>query len=927
MASRGGFLVGDGALRRRKPTQKTTNTALKAHKTTKRKKRKPEWDSTVNDLNVYKASEDEVRQRHEAHKSKNYGLPRKQATNKENSPGYITTPNSAQRKQAILQEILYGRDQFQDVLAESDRTMSVVKDLFGDDPKKYMGFPNITVPPQVLSENTERNGPIAEVPEAQTQLTQLSESVMQTAALNEISEDEGNSSGTEPSPQSNQNQAAQRMTFQPRLDLQKFKEFVSQEQNDSGQPSYEVKNPISASRSQGIPRGKVLQPAVQAEDHSSFLSGTSGNTILAGAPNFMFPAQQSSGEPTAIAEIPGSERLEQAGEVKARVKSNEKAPKLKATVKPAQGPKGLRCLDDLKKMVENLEDEIAEYEMETGRESSGKTNQTNSFSGYTSALVIAVTKLMRYLKESEIQRRAEAVIRDQILQGFAEQRTLIDALTNDIVQTQEQNMILQEEMHVYRTNTDNQLHYLTHELQTVLKSFEYHTVQSTINALHSTKPVQLHAGTSATKCDEVLPGNYLPSGENPVVSRVQTEGAYIPVSRDGYDEEQFNLPRGETEKNIQPQPTVLSNANQKGPTNLESVHQQIKNPTYQTIPEPDAWVPSHQQQIEKPPFQTRPELDPLITQHMHIDNATKNITPQPENNQLPGSIAAPQQQKFAPSYQSNVSVATSQPPQPMSQRADPHRTQPSVDGASYVTFDHNNNVRLQSMDPFNPQAYLAPVTSVGVLGVSNFQKHNTANTRNKEQPMNHVSLGYQKAPKGSSFDSSAPLSSTNGTSYHGGKPSKNTVNMQPYLAPVWGSNTNTTTTTSPNMSLTNYISSVSTKTVITSDDYSRTTRPESTVMTQGTSQQTLSQPVVSSTENGPLTYPNNELSQSLLKDAVAKMTNSDWDSRREESFIARSFLKEQQATEQLRQRLEVIARKQKDIAATRAGLATRGEPE
>ena len=37
--------------------------------------------------------------------------------------------------------------QLQDVLAKSDRAMAVVRDLFGDDPRKYKGLPNVTAAP------------------------------------------------------------------------------------------------------------------------------------------------------------------------------------------------------------------------------------------------------------------------------------------------------------------------------------------------------------------------------------------------------------------------------------------------------------------------------------------------------------------------------------------------------------------------------------------------------------------------------------------------------------------------------------------------------------------------------------------------------------------------------------------------------------
>ena len=51
-------------------------------------------------------------------------------------------------------------------------------------------------------------------------------------------------------------------------------------------------------------------------------------------------------------------------------------------------------------MVEELENEIAEYEIASGRQQSKPSAAVpQSFSGYTASLITAVTKLMNYLKE------------------------------------------------------------------------------------------------------------------------------------------------------------------------------------------------------------------------------------------------------------------------------------------------------------------------------------------------------------------------------------------------------------------------------------------------------------------------------------------------------------------------------------------------
>lgn len=56
-------------------------------------------------------------------------------------------------------------------------------------------------------------------------------------------------------------------------------------------------------------------------------------------------------------------------------------------------------------MVQELENEIAEYEIASGRQQSKPSAAVpQSFSGYTASLITAVTKLMNYLKEVEYER-------------------------------------------------------------------------------------------------------------------------------------------------------------------------------------------------------------------------------------------------------------------------------------------------------------------------------------------------------------------------------------------------------------------------------------------------------------------------------------------------------------------------------------------
>ena len=81
-------------------------------------------------------------------------------------------------------------------------------------------------------------------------------------------------------------------------------------------------------------------------------------------------------------------------------------------------------------MLEILENEMAEYERVTGRRPPAERQRQETFSGYTLAIVDSVTKLTRYLKESELRLQAEVTIREQLNQDVFQFRALVDALTS-----------------------------------------------------------------------------------------------------------------------------------------------------------------------------------------------------------------------------------------------------------------------------------------------------------------------------------------------------------------------------------------------------------------------------------------------------------------------------------------------------------------
>ncbi|GFN80129.1 spindle and centriole-associated protein 1-like [Plakobranchus ocellatus] len=162
-------------------------------------RKRPGWDDTVNDLTVFRATPEEMYLRKEAHKSKNHISVKLEKLRKERQKGKMSGAQAQQL--AIMKEVLYDQHELQKVLAKSDTMMAVVKDLFGDDPKRFMGFPNVTTAPQADSDPNKSGSLVASVPDIYTRTEKLSDSVMNQSALNDVASD--SESGRRPQEESN----------------------------------------------------------------------------------------------------------------------------------------------------------------------------------------------------------------------------------------------------------------------------------------------------------------------------------------------------------------------------------------------------------------------------------------------------------------------------------------------------------------------------------------------------------------------------------------------------------------------------------------------------------------------------------------------------------------------------------------------------
>ncbi|XP_052014195.1 spindle and centriole-associated protein 1 isoform X2 [Apodemus sylvaticus] len=429
-------------------------------KTLKVKKKavvRQEWDNTVNDLTVHRATPEDLVRRHEMHKSKNRALVhwelQEKALKRKWKKQKPETSSLEKRKLSIMREY-----QTQDVLEKSDHLMAVAKGLFVDAPRKRTGFPNVTMAPDSSQSRIGIN---------QDPVTQpvLNESVIEPQALNEVddggeastahsqSEDSGSELPDSLSPHSNRN--TERFLHQLK---EENSELINQLWTDIQQKI--------ATQSQRTPDSPSSE--LSAEDQKAVLNATDAvKRIQAGL------QPEESAEPvdsSYVGQVLNTRKPKQLL-AKAKRKQDMRAPSkqkknvLSSSTASADIPSSNNSsLDVLKHMIHEVEHEMEEYERWTGREVKGPQGG-QGLTGFTLSLVSSLCRLVRYLKESEIQLRKEVETRQQLEQMLRDHRELIDALTAEILLLREENSTMQARLQQYMVTTDEQLISLTHAIK------------------------------------------------------------------------------------------------------------------------------------------------------------------------------------------------------------------------------------------------------------------------------------------------------------------------------------------------------------------------------------------------------------------------------------------------------------------------------
>ncbi|KFQ87974.1 Spindle and centriole-associated protein 1, partial [Phoenicopterus ruber ruber] len=418
--------------------------------------------STVHDLTVHRATPEDILRRHEIHKSKNKALAHlelqeKALKRKWKKQKQLAADSLEKRKLTLMREILSDQYHLQDVLERSDEVMAVAKSLFGDAPRTRTGFPNVTMAPNCDVESSQ--GPIVQKCDPPTQLSILGESVMDSQVLNEVEEEalsiyqseDGHHDSLNFKSSINSDRLLRLLreensvvNSQLRAEKDMRKTTLSQELNVPLTPTT-VSPSLDQSALNATNVVKRIHSRLQNEDEEETVDST-------------YTVRQVLN--------PNSRKQKQIAAKTKRKQTAQNSSRQRRDDSPTNSiPIDLRrrnksSLDVLNRMIHEVEHELEEYERCTGREVQ-KTERSEGLTGFTLSLVNALCRLMRYLKESEMQLREKEVMRQQHEDMLNEHRELIDALTAEILLVREENTTIQKKLQQYMTVTDEQLISLT----------------------------------------------------------------------------------------------------------------------------------------------------------------------------------------------------------------------------------------------------------------------------------------------------------------------------------------------------------------------------------------------------------------------------------------------------------------------------------
>ncbi|XP_066555251.1 spindle and centriole-associated protein 1 isoform X2 [Amia ocellicauda] len=434
-----------------------------------------EWVSTVHDLSVHRATPEELNRRHEMHRSKNRAAAqwelRERALRRKLRRQGPASPDPLDRaKLAIMREVLADQYQMQEVLERSDRAMAVVKDLFGDAPRRKTGFPNVTVAPDCDLETSVL--PVLQRPEPPTQLSILSQSVLNSQALNELGED----SLSDGEPEDSKEARSPSVSAISNMDMGRYSQYLQEED-----PPTQDRRPADKQQSRLHPSTAPDTAVTPRTPHNAALSSGVQAALNATAKVRRVRPQrqgteQSPASPSRLSTLVTHVLNPDAPRPRTGRKSqSSRSLRRRCEQPPVLDSSALTSLSGNQSSLELLQDMLGEVEQELDSldlhgsqelpPTAERPHRAPGLTGFSVSLVSTLRRLAQHLRQSEGVLQQETVERRRLEDETQEQRRLIDALTAEMLALREESAAMQAQLQQHTAMTEHQLSSLRQELR------------------------------------------------------------------------------------------------------------------------------------------------------------------------------------------------------------------------------------------------------------------------------------------------------------------------------------------------------------------------------------------------------------------------------------------------------------------------------
>lgn len=433
----------------RKARVKKASVSIPKRKWKSSRLQRKEWDETVSDLTVHKASEEEIQRRRIIHKSKNAGAARR-ALGERAKKLFMDPASPAQvelemKKLAILKEVLYDHDDLNEVLNRVDNTMSSVKTIFHEAPYRKSGNLNVTLAPG--SKANQGNGPVHIRDEPATQMSLLSDSVMDKQALNEES--------------SSEDDYCEEDKFESKVDYERFLNVLRESLNKS-----------------------VVPPAISGAGDSLMTPLNNGKLqtgFNAQALNCTEEVKRTMTRLQSQSEAEGTEypqkKIDETIQKMTTSKTGTEPKKKQASVSfslsettqlpPSSLTANNMTYESLQEAMESVASNISEIENRRGNQSdtANMSVKCDGLAGFTATLIDAVTRLTVYVNEAEGKLIESESRIEELKSQNDHQRALLDALTAELMSTQEQIKSIKEDSSKQREESNKQISDFAQEMK------------------------------------------------------------------------------------------------------------------------------------------------------------------------------------------------------------------------------------------------------------------------------------------------------------------------------------------------------------------------------------------------------------------------------------------------------------------------------